>query len=199
MTLDDKMTPTELIQLFIATLTAYRLPIAVASLVFLLLLFLSRKKIKQWWLNRKTRKSLNRLGIKRLVNFKCPDGLGYHFIIDRLILRQDGITLLLYKQYPGKIYCADDIDQWTQVLGRKSYRFDNPFYGLDCQIKAVSEFAPNVPVNGYLFFDHLAEFPKGKPSRVIQINEIPEELKLNKKEKADKSVMLAWKKLQSIS
>lgn len=193
------MTPGEATQFVIQILNTYLLPISAVIISLVLVLFVSRKKIRQFWLGRKALRSLKRLGFKRMVNFKCPDGLGYHYIIDHLILRHDGISLLLYKRYPGKIYCADDIDQWTQMLGQKSYRFDNPLYDLDCQIKAISECVPNIPINGYLFFDHLAEFPKGRPDRVFQLKEIPEELKPTKKAKVEKNVMAAWKKLQSMA
>ena len=79
-------------------------------------------------------------------NFKFPDGLGNYFTVDRLILRQDGISLLVFKQYPGSIFCADGIDEWTQMLAGKSYRFQNPLIDLDFQIKAISSFVPDVPV-----------------------------------------------------
>ena len=164
-------------------------------LIFAIIIYLSRRKIKQSWLNLKTRYCLNRLGFKQIANLKCPDGLGHHFIIDRLILRHDGITLLIYKRFPGKIFCADKIDDWTQMLGNKSYRFKNPLYDLDCQIKAVSACVPNVPINGFLFFDHLTEFPKGHPDRIIHLKKIPEELKRNKHDEVKTSVMAAWKQI----
>ncbi len=183
--------PQDIIQL----IDRYALPMVLLMLIFAIIIYLSRRKIKQSWLNLKTRYCLNRLGFKQIANLKCPDGLGHHFIIDRLILRHDGITLLIYKRFPGKIFCADQIDDWTQMLGNKSYRFKNPLYDLDYQIKAVSACVPNVPVNGFLFFDHLTEFPKGHPDRIIHLKKIPEELKRNKHDEVKTPVMAAWKNL----
>jgi hypothetical protein len=183
--------PQDIIQL----IDSYALPMVLLMLIFAIIIYLSRRKIKQSWLNLKTRYCLNRLGFKQISNLKCPDGLGHHFIIDRLILRHDGITLLIYKRFPGKIFCADQIDDWTQMLGNKSYRFKNPLYDLDCQIKAVSACVPNVPINGFLFFDHLTEFPKGHPDRIIHLKKIPEELKRNKHDEVKTSVMAAWKQI----
>lgn len=173
----------------------YALPIALALLAFAIIIYLNRKKIKLGWLNLKTRYYLNQLGIKQVSNLQCPDGLGHYFTIDRLILRHDGITLLVFKRYPGKIFCADQIHDWTQMLGNKSYRFENPLYDLNNQIKAVSSCVPNVPVNGFLFFDHLAEFPKGHPDSVFHLKNIPEELKSSKKNEVAPAVMSAWKSL----
>ncbi len=174
---------------------------AIASVLILLVIivFLNRRKIWHIWLNFKTRYCLNRLGFKQKTNFQWPDGLGHHFTVDRLILRHDGISLIVYKKYPGKIFCADNIDDWTQMLGKQSYRFKNPLGDLDCQINAISACIPDVPVDGFLFFDHLAEFPKGHPERVIYLNKIPDELRTDKKQGVEPSVMSAWKQLQSIS
>jgi len=183
--------PQDIIQL----IDRYALPMVLLMLIFAIIIYLSRRKIKQSWLNFKTRYCLNRLGIKQISNLKCPDGLGHHFIIDWLILRHDGITLLIYKRFPGKIFCADEIDDWTQMLGNKSYRFKNPLYDLDCQVKAVSACVPNVAINGFLFFDHLTEFPKGHPDRIIHLKKIPEELKRNKHDEVKTSVMTAWKQI----
>jgi nuclease-like protein len=184
--------PTDIIQL----IKHYALPIALVLLAFVTIIYLSRRKIKHNWLNLKTRYCLNRLGFKQICDLQCPDGLGHYFTIDRLILRHDGISLLLYKRYPGKIFCADKIDEWTQMLGQKSYRFKNPLYDLEHQIKAVSACAPDVPINGFLFFDHLTEFPKGHPDRIIHLKKIPQELKRHKHDEVESSVLSAWKNLQ---
>jgi hypothetical protein len=177
----------------------YLLLIISALLLVAVVIFLNRQKIKYAWLNFKTRYRLNRLGFEQKVNFQWPDGLGHHFTIDRLILCQDGITLLAYKQYPGKIFCADNIDDWTQMLGQKSYRFKNPLSDLDDQIKAISANIPDVPVSGFLFFDHLAEFPKGHPDRVIYLESIPAELTPGKDQDVKASVMSAWTQLTRVS
>jgi hypothetical protein len=181
------------------TIDNYIIASVLAPVSLLVVIFLARSKIKHAWLNFKTRYRLNRLGLKQIANVQWPDGLGHYFTIDRLILRNNGITLLVYKQYPGKIFCADHIDDWTQMLGQKSYRFKNPFYDLDYQVKTIASCIPGVPVNGFLFFDQLAEFPKGHPDRVIHIKNIPEELKQNKRPQVEKSVLAAWNKLLTMA
>ncbi len=190
---------TDINQLLIALQDQYVLLIPMILLVFAFLFYLSRRKINLLWLNLKTHYRLNRLGLREISNFKFPDGLGNFFTVDRLILRQDGISLLVFKQYPGSIFCADDIDEWTQMLEGKSYRFQNPLIALDYQIKAISSFIPDVPVNGFLLFDHQAEFPKGCPERVIKFSNLPPSLKRNKNTKAQASVMSAWERLSALS
>jgi Nuclease-related domain len=175
----------------------YALPLGLLILL-LAFLVLGRKSLAQGWLNLRTRMRLNHLGYGHLTKLHCPDGLGYHFVIDRLVLRHDGISLLMYINYPGKIFCADDIDDWTQMLGRKSYRFKNPFYELECQVKAVADCVPGVTVDGYLFFDHQALFPKGHPERVIYLRNIPQRLERDKQFKVNQVVKSAWEKLKAM-
>jgi len=168
-------------------------------LLLLALLYAGRKTLLERWRRWRTRRCLGRLGLEQLSRLRCPDGLGGHFVVDRLLLRHDGITLLKYKQYPGRIFCADHIDQWTQMLGQKSYKFDNPLFELDYQIKAIRSCIPGVDVDGYLFFDHQAEFPKGHPARVIHPQSLPEALTRPDRHKALPEVMEAWRKLKAMA
>ena len=177
----------------------FPLLIALILIVLALFVYLNRKAFNHLRLKLKTRYCLSHLGLKQIVNFRFPDGLGNHSMVDRLIMRQDGISLLVFKQYPGSIFCSDDIDEWTQLLVGKSYRFKNPLVELDYQIKAVSAIVPDVPVNGFLFFDHQARFPKGCPERVINLDSVPESLKRDRKVKAQASVVSAWETLSAIS
>lgn len=174
--------------------------IFIAAFIFALIaiVYLNRKRIKRAWMNFKTRRQLNRLGIKQLTDVQLPDGLGHFFTIDRLIMRNNGISLIMHNRFPGKIFCADNIDEWTQMLGQKSYTFKNPLSELDYQINTLSTSIPNIPVNGFIFFDHLSEFPKGHPERVIHYKEIPEELKRNKEDKVQENIAAAWQKLLEI-
>ncbi len=181
-------------QLIDKTTGHYVLLFGVLILV-LVFVVVKRKSLVQGWLNLKTRRRLSRLGYGQLSKLHCPDGLGYHFVIDRLILRHDGITVLMFINYPGKIFCADGIDDWTQMVGRKSYRFKNPLYELECQVKAVADTIPGVAVDGYLFFDLHASFPKGHPRRVIHMNNIPQSLERDKRHKVNAVVQSGWKKL----
>lgn len=170
--------------------------IAIISGLFLLL-FINRSSILAYWMNLKTRRCLDQLGMDQITEVKCPDGLGHEFTIDRLILRENGISLLMYKKYPGKIFCADHIDEWTQMLGQKSYTFKNPLFELDFQIKAVQACIPGIDIDGYLFFDHNAEFPKGHPQRVIHPHKIPHKLDRQHFDTIDQKVMLAWNNFRS--
>ena len=190
------MTGSDILQTITPIIEQYAIYIAAFAFTFILaVIFLSRKKIKQNWLNFKIRRLLSRLGIKRLTNVQWPDGLDHYFTIDHLIMRHDGISIIMHKRFPGKIFCAEKIDEWTQMFGQKSYPFKNPLHELDYQINTLSESFPNIHVNGYIFFDHLSEFPKGHPDRVFYYKETPEELKYDTQNKVKENIATAWEEL----
>jgi hypothetical protein len=151
--------------------------------------------LKRIWTGFKTRRGLRRAGIKQYRDFHCPDGVGGQYKVDLLILRPDGISVLMYMRYEGNIFCGENIDQWTQLLGGKSYSFTNPLMMLDYQVAAVKALVPGIDVDGYLFFDHRAYFPKGKAERVIQLDNMPDSL-LKRGERPDDKLMSVWKKLR---
>jgi hypothetical protein len=57
---------------------------------------------------------------------------------------------------------------------------------------------PGVPVDGFLFFDSQAVFPRGHPPRIFQLEDIPEQLAQAKQRDVTPSLMSAWKKLQAM-
>jgi hypothetical protein len=148
-----------------------------------------------WLAALKTRRRLKRLGVKQIRDFRCPDGIGHFFVVDYLVLRPDGISLVMYKPFSGTIYCAEQIDQWTQMLNNRSYRFPNPLIELKAQVNTLSTCVPGVDVDGYLYFDDQAAFPKGQPEQVIQSASIPKALQRNKKAHIDTALDAAWQKL----
>jgi len=152
----------------------FTLPIALTLLVFIIILIINWRKLRHHWLESRTRRCLNQIGIRQMKNFACFDGLDGYFKIDRLVMLHDSILLIAFKPYSGNIYCADSIPEWTQVIGQKSFKFANPLFELENQVTAIKHIIPNVLVRAVLFFDHNAEFPKGHPDQVLNPDNIPE-------------------------
>ena len=146
----------------------------IAGLAVVLVLLLTRKRIlariREWRIQR----SLDQIGCEQLRNLVCPDGLDGFFNIDRLVLTGDAIVLISYKLYSGNIYCAEHISEWTQIIGQKSFKFANPLFELENQLTSLKLLIGNAPIEGYLFFNQSAEFPKGHPDRVLYPGNIPE-------------------------
>lgn len=175
---------------------SFILALLCAGLIFIA--YINRFNLKRWIQNWRTQRCLGQLGLDQINNLSCPDGLDGTFNIDRLILLDHAILIILYKKYPGKIFGSENIDEWTQMLIQKSYKFPNPLFNLNIQLQALSKCIPNVPVEARLFFDNQAEFPKGVPPKVIHPNHIEERFFCNNRHKVKPEIMEAWKKLQSM-
>ena len=161
--------------------------------------WINRTSLFHAWQSWRTGRLLNKLGLEQLCNLPCPDGLDGEFVLDRLVKLPDEIVLIVSKRYPGNIYCAEKISQWTQVLAQKSYNFENPLFELENQVTALAEMIPSTPVRGYLFFDHSALFPKGCPDAVLSPGNIPDKFVQHDGMTVENRISTAWETLTRIS
>ncbi len=173
----------------------FALPVAITLLAIIVILLINWKKIRHHYLEWSTRRRLNQIGIKQMKNVVCPDGLDGNFKIDRMAMLHDSILLLGFKPYSGNIYCADSIPEWTQVVGKKSFKFNNPLFELENQITAIQGIMPDVPIRGALFFDHNAKFPKGHPDKVLNPDNIPEYMQRARCPEPSSEILRAWETL----
>ena len=166
--------------------------ISIIALALLLILFLNRKRLlvglREWRIQR----CLSRIGCEQIRDLVCDDGLEGQYVIDRLALTPRAILLISYKPYVGNIYCAERISEWTQVVGRQSFKFENPLFELDNQLTALRLLIGNAPLEAYLFFNRSAEFPKGHPQAVLNPDNIPEEFLSPDGEKITTEIRAAW-------
>jgi hypothetical protein len=107
-----------------------------------------------------------------LRDVRLPDGMGGEIGIDFLVLAADAILVIGVKRYDGLIYGSAGIDEWTQSIRRRSYKFPNPDTYLLQQIGAVRMIVPKTPVRGLHLFSDSAVFPKDKPSNVLQAQDL---------------------------
>lgn len=170
--------------------------LAIIAIALLLILYLNfgrlRAHLREWRLQR----CLNRIGSEQLRNLVCTDGLDGYYTIDRLALTGDGILLIAYKPYVGNIYCAERIHEWTQVIGQKSFKFENPLFELENQVTALKSITGNVPLRAYLFFNDSATFPKGHPESVLQPDSIPQHFLQGQSGDANDELGAAWTRLK---
>ncbi|MEM7563311.1 MAG: nuclease-related domain-containing protein [Pseudomonadota bacterium] len=144
-----------------------------------LLLWANRERIRTRYAEWRTERCLNSIGVDQIRHFVCPDGLDGQFKIGRLALTPNAIVLISHKRYAGRIYCAERIAEWTQVIEQKSFKFENPLFELENQITAIKLLTGTQAINGYLFFNQGASFPKGHPESVLLQDNIPENLLSN--------------------
>lgn len=159
--------------------------ILLASAVVLLLLLLI---LRRW--HRRDARSRFRRWLKRhsralLENVALSDGTGAILVVDYLALFEGQVVALDYRDFEGLLFAGDQTEQWTQVLGRHSYRFANPLYALRDKTVLLRKRLDPLALQSYVVFSDAGRFPKGKPDQVITQTEatggvLPQE-KINKK------------------
>jgi len=111
-----------------------------------------------------------------LKNVILPDGLGGLLEIDKLFLLEQGILIL--RDYPisGHLYGAEQIEQWTQIVDGRSYKFTNPLYHLENARQAIRSLIPKMPVFCHVVFTADSDFPKGKPASVSVLTSFEQDM-----------------------
>ena len=173
------------------------LALIAAGLVIVVILLVNRKRLQLRFGEWRTQRCLKQIGYDQIRNLICPDGLDGYYTIDRLALVQDAILLIAYKPFGGNIYCAERITEWTQVIGQKSFKFANPLFELENQLTALKSLAGEMPLAGFLFFNHSAIFPKGHPDAVLNPDNIPDRFLRANCEPANPQLQAAWKLLKA--
>ncbi len=115
---------------------------------------------------------VNKLGRAALRHQYVPDGLDDVIYVEQLLLRQDRLLLITIKPFRGNIFAAEQIDQWTQVIGHHSYKFPNPLHQLQSDLQALRGVIRNIQIDGMVVFAKGSQFPKGKPSNVLAYQDL---------------------------
>ncbi len=129
------------------------------------------KKIKRGYADWYLFHSVKKLGNDVMQNIILSDGMDGTVCIDNLILMPDRILVVSVGRYQGTVFASENIDIWTQVVGKRSYKFSNPLLKLEQDIAAVRANSPKINISGILVFSPDVSFPKGKPDNVISVLE----------------------------
>ena len=165
-------------------------------LLILLLLRRRRHKVQSGQLD-KVLRPLRKEEVRSVV---IPDGIGGLIEIDRLILTERG--LLVIETYPisGHLFGSEQIDQWTQIIEGRSFKFANPLRHIHNAKYALQPLAPKVPIFCRVVFTADSDFPKGRPDDVSTLQSL--ELDFQAMQEAPKmtaSSKLAWERILRIA
>lgn len=164
--------------------------------LLILALILSYATLRNWLKEQYMYRCVRRLGVAAIRNIALPDGVDGRVLIENIVLTPEGIYILPIKRYCGIIFAADNIETWTQVVGKRSYKFSNPLPELDAYVMAVRNLLPTVKVEGRILVTSDADFPKGKPNRITPVSKIAEILAIDKGE-VSSQLKDAWAKLKA--
>ncbi len=128
--------------------------------------------IKECFCEYKLNRCLKNVGSVSLHNITIADSIDGKIFIENLILLPDKILLLGVKKFRGLIFAAEKIDLWTQVVGNKSYKFENPLRQLESVVLVLNSKIKNTKIEEKVLFINGSEFPKGKPEKIISLDEL---------------------------
>ncbi|WP_438969867.1 nuclease-related domain-containing protein [Methylophaga sp.] len=144
-------------------------------MVLFVVFVISRRKKK----TRKIRlldKALEQLKLDQVDSVVIPDGIGGILEIERLILMDQGLLILETYPITGHLFGAERIDQWTQIVNGRSYKFPNPLRHIHNSKHALQTLAPKVPIHCLVVFTGQGDFPKGKPNGVSVVSSLDDDL-----------------------
>jgi len=143
----------------------------------------------------KNKKILNKLGNFQLKDVAIKLSLDETIYIDNIILVPDGILVLNVMKYHGIIFAGDNVEQWTQLLNKKSYKFPNPLHDLEKCESALRGIVQDCNIFGHIAFESNCRFPKGRPDKISFLHEMPSKLEFRHGEVA-KHLELKWNELK---
>ena len=95
--------------------------------------------------------------------------------IDHLLLTSQGLLIVDIKDAVGSVFGSDKMQEWTVISNERRYTFPNPQAALYDRIAAVRHIVRQVPVAGRILFLDGAEFTKGTPGMVSNLDALLEE------------------------
>ena len=107
-----------------------------------------------------------------LNNITLPVGDGTTQV-DHILISTKGIFVIETKHYSGWIFGERKSRQWTQVLFKRKYRFQNPIHQNYKHLKTVQkllDFLPENQIHSIVVFTGKAQFKTSIPSGVVYLN-----------------------------
>lgn len=148
------------------------------------------------YLDRQLQRKIRAAASDTLHQVVIPDGMDGAVYMENLLLTPDGLLVLPVHRYQGVVFAADGIDNWTQVIGKRSYKFANPLPQLESEVLAVKSYAGGTPVDGRVIFTRGVEFPKGRPGRLISVAELETLGEQNRARSVPAAYQRAWDTLK---
>ena len=116
------------------------------------------------------KKILAEISHDRIDALVIPNGDDGEIQIDHLILTTQGLLIVDIKDAVGAVFGSDKMQEWTVISDDRRYTFSNPQAALYDRIAAVRHIVRQVPVEGRILFLDGAEFTKGTPSLVTDLD-----------------------------
>lgn len=174
------------------------MPILIVALIFTgLVVIFQWGVIKHKLYELRLQRAIKKLGKKVLRNVVVSDGVDGVIHIEHLVLTPKFILLVYIKRFEGVIFAGDNIDSWTQVIDRGSFKFDNPLIQMDEDIMSIRALVSGSEVRGLIVFTDESEFPKGKPDRIISLSDLKKKAR-DKRDLVSEELQKDWERLMQV-
>lgn len=120
-------------------------------------------------------RALAEISFERIDKLVIPSADEGEIQVDQLLLTSQGLLILETKDVDGIVFGSDKMSDWTVIAEDRRYTFTNPQPALYDRIAAVRQIVRQVPVAGRVLFLDGAEFTKGVPSLVCNLDELVRE------------------------
>lgn len=115
---------------------------------------------------------LSDISFDRIEGLVIPSADEGEIMVDHLLLTSQGLLILEIKEVAGTVFGGDKMQDWTVISDERRYTFSNPQPPLYDRIAAVRQIVRQVPVAGRILFLDGAEFTKGVPGLVCNLQEL---------------------------
>jgi len=113
---------------------------------------------------------LDEISYDRINGLLIPNGDEGEIQIDHLLLTSRGLLILDMKDAVGAVFGSDKMQDWTVISEERRYTFPNPQAALYDRVAAVRHIVRQVPVAGRILFQDGADFTKGTPDLVSDLD-----------------------------
>jgi len=146
-------------------LGVYLLPLILVALLLLFWLVYRRRGH-----SRSFEGVLKSIAFERISNLIIPSADEGEIQIDHLLLTSQGLLIIDLKDVLGTVFGSDKMQDWTVIGESHRFTFANPQPALYDRIAAVRQIVRQVPVAGRILFLDGAEFTKGVPGLVCNLD-----------------------------
>jgi len=115
---------------------------------------------------------VNDIAFARIQNLVIPKADEGEIQIDHLMLTAQGLLIIEVKDVTGAVFGSDKMQDWTVIGEKNRFTFSNPQPALYDRVAAVKQVVRQVPVEGRIVFLDGANFTKGVPSMVCNLDEL---------------------------
>ncbi|MDH5241593.1 MAG: NERD domain-containing protein, partial [Gammaproteobacteria bacterium] len=121
------------------------------------------------------RQAIEEISFDRIDGLVIPSADEGEILIDYLLLTSQGLLILEVKDVKGAVFGGDKLQDWTVINEERRYTFSNPQPALYDRIASVRQIVRDVPVAGRILFLDGADFTKGTPSLVTNLDQLVRE------------------------